>query len=156
MYTTEIKQLLGKKKLSVPNFKKAIAHLPVEEQKRWKEKLFITSLFYYKEKSGYLKSFLNAFVESHRQEYLNYLQEQTLPGQNRYPLQLPKIVQKMIVSTESTTDKPKSSKRHLAFCLQSAFLFKPSVTIDTQCNQMTKDPARTDDLWEWYEKLKIK
>lgn len=155
MYTTDIKQLFGKKKPSVINFTRAIKHFPLAEQQIWKEKVFITSFCYYDEKGKTFRAFLDNFTNSYRQKYLEYIHNKTLVGQNRYPLQLPKTVQKMIVSTERTTDKPKSSQRHLAFCLQLAFYFKPEITIDTQCNQMTYDPVQVDDLWEWYEKLKI-
>jgi len=153
MYTKEIKKLFGKKKMSILNFKKAIKHLPSEEQQHWKEKVFITSFCHYHNKRITLKAFLKTFTKSHRQEYPDYITDHTLLGGERYQPYDSSILQKMVVFMEEDNIKP--NRRHLAFCMQVAFQFKDRVIIDTQCNQMIKERITADALWEWYEKLTI-
>lgn len=152
MYTQEIKALFGKEKLSVPHFEKAISHLPQEEQKRWREKVFICALCRYEEKNKTFRQFIHTFITAYRQLFDDYLICETILNERYFRLQYPDIVLKMIVCMEECTEV-KFSRRQLASSLRIAFRY--DCTIDTLCNRMLSDRARTEDLWEWYEQVKI-
>jgi len=153
MYTEEIKSLFGKKKMTIPNFNRAIKELSHEKQQRWIEKVIITSLCHFTEKGITMQAFLRTFMKSYRQEYLNYMVKHTLLGENRYQLSDTRTFQKITAFMEK--ENTVACRRNLGFRLQLSFEFDPPVTIDTQCNQMMNEVVQAEDLWEWYQRLTI-
>lgn len=149
MYLDDLRRLFRGAEPTRPRFRKAMSDLSPDEQQLWQEKLFITSFCGYNQLPKCYQHFLDVYIDSNREAYLDYIHRHTLLGRKRYRLRHPDMIRKMFTSLEVELRDHKSSVRHLSFCMLMVFDY--NVTINTFCNQMRDDPPMPSDYWEWYE-----
>jgi hypothetical protein len=142
---------------SLPAFEKLTAHLPVEEQARYRNLIFKATLNRYNHLSERMRAFFRVFVRKNRQQYLDYVVAETLLGELRYPATELDMLYKTVYLLEkagsglNAQKRPKAKKRRmeattagLAFSLSLAF--QSPYALSTLHQKMRTDLLDEGDL----------
>ncbi|GHT43418.1 hypothetical protein FACS189438_0560 [Bacteroidia bacterium] len=135
----------GVKHPSVSLFNEKMQLLPPTEQQSYTEQIFRDSLSQYGRLNKRLRLFCINFVKSRKQEFLDYLHNQTLLGELRYQLQNPELLYKVGYLLEQGRNGCPAT-RELAFALLLPFDYH--YRLSTLHRKMCSDRLDEIDLHE--------
>jgi hypothetical protein len=146
----DLKKLFeGAHHLSVPVFKERIAAFSPAEQKEYYHKAFGCSLQGFDKHSERYRCFFHHLVQSHRQDFLHFLQEKTILGHLRYHLHDKDLFLKMVYLLERNNSASEASRQALVFALILSFRYDLKISSLNQYMKTNKpDAADIADLLE--------
>lgn len=148
----ELKSQLGPEP-TVCNFHEVLNRMTPEARSLCRKKMYGLALSGWSTLSLAYRRFLLRLIKSERQQFIDYIRQDTVLGELLYNLKDPDLFKKLLHLLECPTQKYKPSYTELSFSLLLGFSIPLKVkTLSDQIRYMYPD---TDELLELYGNAKI-
>lgn len=149
----ELQALFGGAEPTVKYYQRVLKDMPIGDSREFRKQTYGLALADWKNLNGSYQDFLVALIKSERQQFIDYVRNDTVLGEFLYDLQDTDLFQKIMNLLEKPSKKQKISYSRLAFSLLLAFNIPLKVKVLSDKIRYAR--IDTDELIDLYGRATI-